>query len=63
MFYDTDGNSVQAHGMGIMQWQGLYYIYGESAKVCMGMGSSGNSELLSLLLMCKNDDDINLFCE
>jgi hypothetical protein len=36
MFYDTDGNELQAHGAGILVVGDTYYMYGESAKVCPG---------------------------
>ena len=29
---DTDGNTVNAHGLGILYYQGVYYMYGEVKK-------------------------------
>ena len=38
--YDTDGNTIQAHGLGILDHSGVYYIYGESYKVASSAAAS-----------------------
>ncbi|WP_301923569.1 hypothetical protein [Ferruginibacter sp.] len=33
---DTDGNAINAHGAGVLNFNGTYYLYGKIKKVLPG---------------------------
>lgn len=46
IWYDTDGQPIQAHGGGILEYNGIYYWYGECYEQINGESEYSNSGVM-----------------
>lgn len=53
IWYDTDGQPIQAHGGGILEYNGIYYWYGECYEQINGESEYSNSGV-----MCYSSKDL-----
>lgn len=57
LWYDTDGNSIQAHGGMILFHEGRYYWYGENKNGATSIAPSGDIRVDFIGISCYSSTD------
>lgn len=58
MWYDNEGNTIQAHGGMILEYHGRYYWYGENKNGETSYASDGNTRIDFIGISCYSSKDL-----